>query len=186
MAVRVLLLVAVLMALYGYEQSSPASEQAEKKDFEQLPVREKTGKATQEMTQSAQQAATVACSGFYGPQEAQAYYYDTRATAADKEALNPDGDERAFNEEGVGFAPEPTDMATTEASASASSSETGSVVADSSDEEREEQAEGSCRVVGSTQGRGRGQNGEAFWVGPHHDRTVYFASVVGPTARRET
>ncbi len=44
MAVRVLLVLAALVAFYGCGQSNPVPEQAEKKeeDFEQLPVREKT------------------------------------------------------------------------------------------------------------------------------------------------
>ena len=43
MAVRVVLvLAAVLVSFYGCGQSNPVPEQAEKKDFEQLPVKEKT------------------------------------------------------------------------------------------------------------------------------------------------
>ena len=98
MAVRVLLILAAMLAFYGCGQPNPVPEQAEKegKDFEQLPVREKT--------ETAPKPETTAAS-------------------------------------------EPTEMATTQAGASSGPSETGSVVAGTSGKEREEQAEGSCRLV---------------------------------------
>ncbi len=112
MAVRVLLLLAVLVSFYGCGQSNPVPEQAEKKDFEQLPVREKTGAAPRPET-----------------------------TAA----------------------PEPTKMATTQAGSSSGSSETGSVVAGTTGEERKEQAEGSCRLVNYAAEQGMSQQeGAAF------------------------
>ena len=114
MAVRVLLMVAVLMTLYGCGQPpSTAPEQGEKEDVEKA-VAEKKPEATPKPKTTQAKAATVSCSDFYGPQDAQAYY-DTRASAADKEALNSDGDEWACNEPGVAFAPEPKQMTTAQA-----------------------------------------------------------------------
>jgi hypothetical protein len=82
MALRVLSILVILLILYGCDQSSPPPAQSEKEDPEQLPAREKQQKATQEILQAPQQAATVACSDFYGPRDTQAYY-DTRSTAGD-------------------------------------------------------------------------------------------------------
>jgi hypothetical protein len=85
MALRVLLVVVVLLTHYGRAQSSLPPAQSEKEDPEQLPAREtreKQQKAPQEILQAPQQAATVACSDFYGPRDTQAYY-DTRSTAGD-------------------------------------------------------------------------------------------------------
>ncbi|MDQ3637978.1 MAG: hypothetical protein M3426_08290, partial [Actinomycetota bacterium] len=58
---------------------------------------------------------------------------------------------------------EPTEMATTQAGASSGPSETGSVVAGTSGEERKEQAEGSCRLVNYVAEEGMSQQeGAAF------------------------
>lgn len=109
--VGTLLLLSMLVLAGCAGQTANAPEQGEKVDVEKVVAEpEKTKPEAEEITQAIEAAATVACSDFYGPQDAQAYY-DTRATVAEKEALNPDGDEWACNEQGVSFAPEPTQMA---------------------------------------------------------------------------
>ena len=82
--------------------------------------------------------ATVKCEDFISREAAQEYF-DTRATKADRAALDPDDNGQACDEGGYAFAPEPT----TPSSASASSQANGSVVAGVTGEERAEQAEGS-------------------------------------------
>jgi len=112
MAVRVLLVLAVLVSFYGCGQSNPVPEQIEKKDPEQLPVREKTEASPKP---------------------------ETTAAA------------------------EPTDMLSLQTGASSDPSETGSVVAGTSGEERKEQAEGSCRLVNYVAEEGMNQQeGAAF------------------------
>ncbi len=104
MAVRTLLVLAVFTALYGCGQTSTPPSDSEKQGGI-----EKADKAPPTSVQQEEEpSASVAkeCSDFYGPQDAQAYL-DTKATAADKENLNPDGDEWACNEGGVTFKPEP-------------------------------------------------------------------------------
>lgn len=111
MAVRVLLVLAVLMSFYGCGQSSPAPEQGEKEEVEE--------------------------------------------TVEEKPEATPKPETTA--------ATETTEMATTQASASANPSETGSVVAGTTGEERDEQAEGSCRLVNYVANEGMSQQeGAAF------------------------
>lgn len=104
MAVRTLLVLAVFTALYGCGQTSTPPSDSEKQGGIEKADKEPPSSGQQEE----EPAAPVAkeCSDFYGPQDAQAYL-DTKATAADKENLNPDGDEWACNEVGVTFKPEP-------------------------------------------------------------------------------
>lgn len=104
MAVRTLLVLVVFTALYGCGQASTPPSESEKQGGI-----EKADKAPPTSVQQEEEpSAPVAkeCSDFYGPQDAQAYL-DTKATAADKENLNPDGEEWACNEGGVTFKPEP-------------------------------------------------------------------------------
>ncbi len=98
MAVRVLLVLAVLLAFYGCGQSSPAPEQGEKEDVEKGVGKKPEDTPKPETTQA--EAATVSCSDF--PSSQHAYeYYDTKATEAEQKILDSDGDGWPCNEASV-------------------------------------------------------------------------------------
>jgi hypothetical protein len=111
MAVRILLVLAAFAVLYGCGQASSPPERQEK----QRGVEESKPKEGKEQ-------ATVKCEDFISREAAQEYF-DTRATKADRAALDPDDNGQACDEGGYAFAPEPT----TPSSASASSQASGSV-----------------------------------------------------------
>lgn len=102
MVVRVLIVAMVLATFYGCGQSRPAPTESEKEGGIAQPENTPLAGAQQEE----EPPASKDCSDFYGPQDAQAFF-DSKATEAEKENLNPDGDEWACNERGVTFKPEP-------------------------------------------------------------------------------
>jgi hypothetical protein len=81
MAVRVLLVVSAFAVLYGCGQASSPVEKQERREGAEQPEQDVA-------------SGIKSCSDFYGPQDAQAYF-DSKATAAEKRSLNPDGDEWA-------------------------------------------------------------------------------------------
>jgi len=88
-SVRVLLVLAVFEVLYGFGQASTPVEKQEKQ----------TG-----VEEGKPQQATVTCEDFPGREAAQKYF-DTRATEADKKALDPDNNGRTCDEGAYLFAP---------------------------------------------------------------------------------
>jgi hypothetical protein len=102
-------MLAFLTTIYGCGQTSTAPDQAEKKQGGVEQAENSSPSDAQKGEEPEKEANTPmakSCADFYGPQDAQAYF-ETRATAADKQNLNPDGDEWACNEAGVTFKPEP-------------------------------------------------------------------------------
>jgi hypothetical protein len=91
MAVRVLLVVSVLVALYGCGQSSPAPQQGEKEDVE---------KAVGGDPALAQMTPKEACETFPSSQHAMEYL-DNKATDAEERVLDSDGDGWPCNEASV-------------------------------------------------------------------------------------
>jgi hypothetical protein len=132
MAVRVLLMLTAFAVPYGCGQASSPPERQEK----QVGVEEPKPKEPKEPTEQAGArifTGTYKCEDFSSRQAAQEYL-DTRATEADRKAMDPDDNGKACDEKAYRFAPR----------VAASAPASGSVLAGTIGEEW---AEGSCRVA---------------------------------------